>query len=172
MRGKAGRRRCYLELRNTAADHQREESNEERRVLAENMEGLHSNVFEPPWGTEGRRESEEGGREGGRVQNDSPIHWASFSTKHSSKGRREDKGCPLSIDKLVRKSLPLSGAYLLMPYFHLKFPRKCPKSMWKSSPVRLSMMLSLCLSPMPITKVATQYPMEGEEGGRISSTCA
>ena len=49
---------------------------------------------------------------------------------------------------------------LLNPYFVLKCPRKCPKSMWNSMPCLLIMMLSGCLSPMPRTKVATQKPAQ------------
>ena len=48
------------------------------------------------------------------------------------------------------------GSSRFTPYLLLKLPRKCPKSMWNSMPFSLTMMLSLCLSPMPSTYVATQ----------------
>ncbi len=35
---------------------------------------------------------------------------------------------------------------------YLMFPRKCPKSMWKRFPDVVTMMLSLCRSPIPLIK--------------------
>jgi hypothetical protein len=93
----------------------------------------------------------------------SPVRGTSLPTKNSSEGRGEHKGGSLSRKRQPRGKV---GTHLLMPYFHLKFPRKCPKSMWKSSPVLLSMMLSLWRSPIPITKVATQYPVTTSERER------
>mmetsp|Transcript_4715 Transcript_4715/g.16044 ORF Transcript_4715/g.16044 Transcript_4715/m.16044 type:complete len:202 (-) Transcript_4715:64-669(-) len=44
-----------------------------------------------------------------------------------------------------------------VPLIFLKWPRTCPKSMWKSRPSVLSMMLPLCRSAMPKTYVETQH---------------
>lgn len=44
-----------------------------------------------------------------------------------------------------------------IPNFCLKWPRICPKSMWKKSPFVLIITLSLWRSPIPNTYVATQY---------------
>lgn len=49
---------------------------------------------------------------------------------------------------------------LLIPNFSLKWPRMCPKSIWKSCPFFITIMLSEWRSAMPKTYVATQYPAQ------------
>ena len=40
----------------------------------------------------------------------------------------------------------------------LKFPKIWPKSIWKNIPFSFIIIFPGCLSPIPITQVATQYP--------------
>lgn len=56
---------------------------------------------------------------------------------------------------------------LLTPILDLKLPRMWPKSMWKKCPDRVTIRLSLCLSPRPnrSTRLGYSEMVESDKAG-------